>query len=66
MTTCGQASYDTWLQVWSGCPSSGDAYVAANDDDNGCGLKSTVEFEVTAGSTYILQVGGPGTAQLQR
>ena len=58
MTTCGQASYDTWLQVWSGCPSSGDAYVAANDDDNGCGLRSTVEFEVTAGSTYILQVGG--------
>ncbi len=57
--TCGTA-FDTNVAVYAGaaCP-SGTAVVACND--NGCGTASSATWDVTAGSTWYVRVGAPGT-----
>ena len=61
--TCGSAGTldDTVLIVYDGaaCPVAGDACLASDDD--GCtspNFNSTVSMPVTAGTTYLVQVGG--------
>jgi hypothetical protein len=57
--TCGTA-FDTNVAVYAGttCP-SGTAVVACND--NGCGTASSATWDVTAGSTWYVRVGSPGS-----
>jgi hypothetical protein len=52
----GTTAHDSALAAWdgpSGCPTS---LITCNDDF--CGLQSGVTFPVTAGTVYMLQVGG--------
>jgi hypothetical protein len=59
--TC-TASVDTKIAAYasSGCPTPGTS-IACNDDS--CGLQSEVQFPVSAGSTYTLQIGTfPGSS----
>jgi hypothetical protein len=54
---CG-STYDTRLAVWSACNGT---VLVCNDDDDYCGnnsIQSYVEGNVTAGTTYYIQVGG--------
>ena len=56
ISTCGQTTIDSKLAAYAGssCPSDGSA-IACNDD--ACGFQSTLNFSVSSGSTYLLQVG---------
>ncbi len=57
LTTC-PASFDTRIDVLTGC---GGTLIACNDDDNSCsvsGLSSTLTFNVTAGQSYLIRLGG--------
>ena len=61
--TCGQTLIDTKVAIYpgSGCPTGGSA-LACNEDF--CGWQSSLEWAVTAGSVYTIQVGllpGAGT-----
>jgi hypothetical protein len=54
---CG-SSYDTKLAVYEGCrcnPSENDL-LEFNDDT--CGVQSQVQFNATAGDTFLIEVGG--------
>lgn len=56
VSTCTSADFDTRLAAYSAC---GGQLLACNDDTTGCtGLTSRMTFTVTAGSTYLLRVGG--------
>ncbi len=60
VSTCNQASYDTRLAAYAGC---GGPLVGCNDDGDGCaGLSSYMTFPALAGETYLIRVGGYGTA----
>lgn len=59
VTTCGYASWDTAIQLFSGSCGSLSS-VQCNDDSCG-GLRSTVSASVTAG-TYYVRVGGYNSA----
>lgn len=50
---CGQATHDTKIAVYDG--SCAGIELACNDND--CAIQSRVEFQATAGQTYILRVG---------
>ncbi|MFT4514595.1 MAG: hypothetical protein ACI91B_003307 [Planctomycetota bacterium] len=54
VSTCGLASYDTAIQMFSGSCGSLTS-IACNDDT--CSLQSTVSASVSAG-TYYIRVGG--------
>ena len=56
ITTCNRTPVDTQLAAYPGssCPSS-DSSIDCNDD--ACGFQSTLNFGVTSGSTYLLQIG---------
>lgn len=58
--TCFQSGMDTAVKIFagSGCPTN--APIAC--DDNGCGFQSTVTWPITAGSTYMIDVGSSGAA----
>lgn len=57
VTTCGAASYDTRLNVYTGpCGSLGCA--GGNDDAPLCDLTSTVTFSTAVGTTYYILVQG--------
>lgn len=55
--TCG-SSYDTVIVVYNDptCPPANSAEIGCNDD--ACGLQSTVNVPVTAGSVYLVRIGG--------
>lgn len=60
VSTCNQADYDTRLAAYAGC---GGALVACNDDGEGCEeFSSLMTFGASAGETYLIRVGGYGTA----
>jgi hypothetical protein len=62
--TCGTASFDTKLAAYpaAGCPANGTS-LACNDDTSGCaGFTSRITFQVVAGTSYLIQIGGFGTA----
>ena len=54
--TCGLADHDTKIAAYpgAGCPADGTA-IACNDDT--CELSSMIQFSVTNGSPYMLQIG---------
>lgn len=55
VTTCGQASFDSYLAAFNGttCPPSNA--LACNDDS--CGFQSTIVFQAVSGSAYLIEVG---------
>lgn len=59
-STCGSVDFDTRLAVYlpgTTCPGENlDLYVC--NDDDGCGVASRVFFDVDAGDTYLLRLGG--------
>ena len=61
-STCSSASFDTRLAVYnpgSPCPPADEDLYACNDDGAGCeGFTSSLFFEVEAGMTYLLRLGG--------
>ena len=61
-STCGTATFDTRLAVYepgSACPPAGEDLYACNDDGGGCAdFTSVLDFDVDAGQTYILRLGG--------
>ena len=51
VSTCGNASWDTVLAVFSNCSTQ----ITCNDD--ACGLQSTVSWSAMAGTTYLIRGG---------
>ena len=68
--TCGSsAEFDTGIEVWDGCPDAGGFQLACNDDcPASTAFASLVSADLTAGTTYIIRVGGwngaTGTTEL--
>jgi len=60
ISLCG-SSYDTILAVYDGsnCPPKLEDMLRCNDDF--CGRQSEVEFAVTAGHQYLIEIGGFGS-----
>ena len=58
--TCGSsAEFDTGIEVWDGCPDAGGNQLACNDDcPESTAFASRVSADLTAGTTYIIRVGG--------
>ena len=58
------APFDTMLEVWSSCPTSGGTLLACNDDaDGSCTpLRSALLVELPAAVPVIIRVGGIGTS----
>jgi len=56
------SSFDTKVAVYAGsdCPESAAAIAC---DDDGCGDRSRVTFDVTAGEEYLVRIGGAGGEQ---
>lgn len=61
ISTCNTADYDTDLVIYNTCactPTSG-SLLGCRDDTSGCsGFTSTLTVPVTAGSCYLIRVGG--------
>jgi hypothetical protein len=57
VSLCG-SSYDTKLAVYDGCQSNptADRLIECNDDY--CNTQSEITYDVTAGSQYLIEVGG--------
>ena len=60
INTCG-SQYDTKLAVYSGsaCYPTSDRLLACNDDS--CDYQSAVTINVSAGSSYLIEIGGYGS-----
>lgn len=58
LSTCNNASWDTYLRVYTGSCAALSACVGFNDDN--CGLQSGLSFTGVAGSTYFILLGGFG------
>lgn len=66
-SVCGTATFDTVMAVYAGCgcPAAGSA-LACNDDSCACAsgctgnYASRVQWVASAGSTYMIRVGGYG------
>ena len=56
------SSFDTLLAVYTGTSLSTLAVVAANDDEGGGRLTSLAQFNVAAGTNYLIAVDGLGSA----
>jgi hypothetical protein len=55
--TCGQAAFDTAIEVFDGTAGCGSlTSIICNDDS--CGLQSSVTIAATQGTTYFVRVGG--------
>ena len=67
VTTCAQTGDDTKIAAYpgGGCPPiAGGTALACNDD--ACNYQSKIEFPVTNGSTYLIQLGNfPGASANQ-
>lgn len=59
-STCGGATWNTFLQVYTG--PCGGPYTSIASNDNACGNQSTVSWLSTVGETYYVLVRGVGTA----
>ena len=64
LETCtGPAPFDTGIEVWTDCPEAGGTMLACNDDGAGCAaFASSLNAAMTAGTTYLIRVGGWGGA----
>ena len=57
VSTCGTAGFDTRLAVFASCDQA--SVIACGDDTPGCvGFTSRLAFDVTAGTDYLIAVGG--------
>jgi hypothetical protein len=58
--TCGAATFDTELALYPNtCPTAPGTVLACNDDASGCsGNTSRMSYNVTAGTTYLIRIGG--------
>lgn len=54
---CGSA-FDTVLSVFDLCPQAGGLEIACNDDNEACGVSSTLWLPVVAGNQYLIRVSG--------
>jgi hypothetical protein len=61
ISTCAGATFDTRLELWSGCPESSGATVIACNDDY-CGNLSTLTAGLSCGGTYWIRIGSWGSA----
>ena len=52
------SDFDTRVAVYSGCACPESTILACNDDS--CDLQSSVSWEVNAGQTYLIRLGGSG------
>ncbi|MBC02463.1 MAG: hypothetical protein CMJ34_04035 [Phycisphaerae bacterium] len=60
VSTCGAATFDTRLAAYTDCTGT---IVACNDDGEGCpNFSSYMTFPAAAGQSYLIRVGGYGTA----
>jgi hypothetical protein len=59
-TDGGATDFDTKLHIYEG--TCGALTCVTGDDDGGTGLTSLVTFTATGGTTYLVRVGGFGTA----
>ena len=61
-STCDQINFDSRMAIYqpgSPCPPSADDLMACNDDGAGCSnFTSRIVFNVIAGETYLLRLGG--------
>jgi hypothetical protein len=57
ISLCG-SSYDTKLAVYDGCSSTPTSGNLLRCNDDFCGRQSEVNLTVTAGNTYLIEVGG--------
>jgi hypothetical protein len=58
-STCNQVDYDSRLALYlKGTDPCVGELIACNDDGVNCGLTSLMTANVTAGTTYLLRVGG--------
>jgi len=64
ISLCG-SSFDTKLAVYNGCSSAPTSSNLLRCNDDFCGQQSEVKVNVTAGNTYLIEVGGFGTASGQ-
>ncbi len=72
--TCNTANYDTEIAIWEGGNCGTAIGLGCNDDTTGCaGLTSQIDWTVTGGTTYLIQLGywsnaggvfGSGTMQI--
>ncbi len=63
-STCGAAAFDSRIAVYGGasCPTSTSAVSACSDNAAGCASStSSASWAVTAGSTWYVRIGTPGT-----
>ncbi|MBL9119268.1 MAG: hypothetical protein JNL80_05055 [Phycisphaerae bacterium] len=59
VTTCGEATFDTRIAVYSGCPSDGGVLLGCNDDSPDCpNFTSSVSFPAFCGGVYYIRLGG--------
>jgi hypothetical protein len=52
------SGFDTRVAVYAGCGCPESSILSCNDDS--CGLQSSLSWEVVAGQTYLIRVGGSG------
>ena len=60
LSTCG-SNMDTKIHVYGGSCGQGNLYCLVQNDDY-CAMQSQVSFPVVAGETYLIRVGGFGSA----
>ena len=60
-STCAGATFDTRLELWTGCPESSGATVIACNDDS-CGNLSAMTATLSCGGTYWIRIGSWGSA----
>ncbi len=58
------APFDTMIEIWSACPTSGGTLLACNDDSGASctPLRSVLLTELQAGVPVLIRVGGIGTS----
>lgn len=55
--TCTSTTYDSELGLYPNtCPTAGGTVLACNDDS--CGLQSSMTYSMTAGTSYLIRIGG--------
>jgi serralysin len=61
VSTCG-SSFDTRVALYgTACPGSAGLALACNDDS--CGVQARLAFQALAGASYLIRVGGSGSAR---
>jgi hypothetical protein len=60
ISTC-RSNYDTRMAVYTECPTSTSRIVSCNDDS--CRTASSVSFNATGSTRYVIRIGGTGGAR---